>query len=99
LLEDRKVLKAFDESEKQFWLDQDTHVEGLYEFLKELNDMGDVEFKNIIKNKKEELLNWIKNILKEKALAEELKNIDNKKQMQIIIINYLSKKESDKGEK
>ena len=92
LFEDRKILKVFDEPEKQFWLDQNTHVDGLYGFLKELNDMSNVEFKNIIKNRKKELLNWMKNILKEKALAEKLKNVNDKKQMQTIIIAYLLKK-------
>ena len=94
LFEDIELLKAFNESEKQFWLDENTNIKGLYGLLKELNDMSNIEFKNTIKNKNEELLNWIKNILKEKALAEELKKIDDKKQMQIIIMNYLSKKES-----
>jgi len=92
LFEDKTILKAFDEQEKQFWLDHNTHINGLYEFLNELNDMGSVEFRNIIKNRKKELLNWIGDILKEKNLAEELKNIDDKKQMQTIIMDYLLKK-------
>lgn len=92
LFEDRKILKAFDKPEKQFWLDQNARISGLYGFLKELNDMSNVEFKNIIKNRKEELLNWIKDILKEENLAEELKNVDDKKQMQNIIMTYLLKK-------
>ena len=92
LFEDKTILKTFDEQEKQFWLDHNTHINGLYEFLNELNDMGSVEFRNIIKNRKKELLNWIGDILKEKGLAEELKNIDDKKQMQTIIMDYLLKK-------
>ena len=95
LFEDRKISKAFDEPKKQFWLDQDTRIEGFYGFLKELNKMGNIQFKNLIENRREEILNWIKNILEEENLAEELKNINNKKQMQVIIMNYLSKKESE----
>ena len=94
LFEDKELLKSFDEPEKQFWLDEDTPIGGLYGFLKGLNDMSNTEFKNLIKNRKEELLNWIKNLLKEGDLAKELEHINDKRQMQIIIMNYLSKKES-----
>jgi len=78
LFEDKELLNPFDEPEKQFWLDEDTPIGGLYGFLKELNDMGNIEFKNLIKNRKEELLNWIKNLLKEEDLAKELEHINDK---------------------
>jgi len=93
LFEDKELLKSFDEPEKQFWLDEIIYINGLYGFLKELNGMGNIEFKNLIKNRKEELLNWIKNLLKEEDLAKELEHINDKRQMQIITMNYLSKKE------
>jgi hypothetical protein len=95
LFNDEKKMNALSNPSHFFWIDEDTPVKDLYQFLDKINCMSNNEFKSIIEKRKFDLYEWLNDVLKEKQLACEFKKINSKKQAKIILIKHLMKKEQE----
>ncbi|MFC1648361.1 DUF5752 family protein [Nanoarchaeota archaeon] len=90
----KKSSKALKNAKKDsyFILAEGTAVKNLFELAHSLNKMSDEEFHHHVTNDRNDFSNWIEAVLEEKTLAKELREMDNRKDIQISILNFLIKK-------
>ena len=78
---------------KRYFLVKDgTAIKNLFELAKTLDDMPEDVFRHHVNESKNDFYNWIKDVIRNKRLAEKILSIKDRKQMQKIIGEDIQKK-------
>lgn len=78
--------------DKRFVVSNGEVIGSLKELALELDNMADDIFSNHVNKEKNDFYNWIRDGLKETDLAENLKNANKKKDLQLKLLKHMVKK-------
>lgn len=78
--------------EKAFWVSDGKYVKNLCELAEALDKMKEKTFKFHVNKKKNDFSEWIRNVIEDEKLADEVARLVMKDKIQIVLQRYLIKK-------
>jgi len=84
--------------EKAFWVSDGRYIRNIYELAQALDDMKEKTFKFHVNKKKNDFSEWIRHVVGDEKLADEIARLVMKDKIQILLQKHLIKKlnENDK---
>lgn len=78
--------------DKAFWVNDGRYVRSLHELAEALNSMKEKTFKFHVNKKKNDFSEWIRNVVGEEKLADEVARLVMKDKIQIVIQRHVIRK-------
>ncbi len=88
------TIKRFVEApeDKRFVLNDGRIIKDLKELADALEHMSDDVFRHHVNESKNDFSNWVRDILQEKELAEDMQKLDSQLKAQIAVLKHIAKK-------
>ncbi|MFT4303846.1 MAG: DUF5752 family protein [Candidatus Woesearchaeota archaeon] len=75
-----------------FYLNDGRRLKDLYELIDALDSMSDEVFKYHVNESKNDFSNWIKEVMDDQTLAEDLKEVESKVEAQLKLLKHIVRK-------